>query len=103
MKEGTYGIKLYFDVVDQDGEILPLDGALSVKLYVQQGTEVLEFECQIEDADEGLVSYTTKEDDGFTAKVGKEKMEVEVRFEGQLFVSENKMKEPVLKRIKQLT
>lgn len=97
MKAGSYGIKLYFIIVDQDGLPLPLDGGV-IKLYVQLGNEVKEYDCVIEDAAEGLVSYTTEEGD-FPTKGGAE-MEVEVSFPGQLFISENKIKEPILKRVK---
>ena len=98
MKIGTYGQKLKFTLVDEKGEPLPLEGG-TITLYFKVGGVVKEFDCIIEDANEGVVSYVVKEGD--LDKTGKASMEVEAAFSGQLFVTENKIQEVIKERVKE--
>jgi hypothetical protein len=97
MKKGTYGQKLKFTVVDENNEPVYLAGA-SVKLYMKLGNNTKEFDCTIEDDVGGIVSYVIQPNDLDVS--GEAKMEIEVTFEGQLFVSEDKIKESIKPRIK---
>lgn len=99
VKQGAFGYKRVFNFKDSEGNAVSLDGMDTVKLYVQVGKEVKEFDCVVIDAENGQVEYTVKEGD-FDAS-GTSNMEVEADGPGKCYISENKIKETVLKRVKQ--
>jgi hypothetical protein len=101
MKQGDFGIKLFFTILDENNTPLTLTGATSVMLYMVMASDlddIIEGACTVEDEDKGLVSYIIQEGDLKTD--GYLYMEVEVNFEGQKFISAT-IKDVVEKRIKQ--
>ena len=97
MKIGSYGQKLWFDLVDDEGEPLDLTAATSVILYFKVGSEVKEFACTVEDIEGGQVSYVIE--DGDLDKAGTGEFEIEVNYEHQKFISEDKITEAIKKRV----
>lgn len=97
MKVGSYGQKLWFDLVDDEGEPLDLTGAIDVILYFKVGSEVKTFTCDIEDIEGGQVSYVVE--DGDLDKAGTGEFEIEVNYDSQKFISEDKLTETIKKRV----
>lgn len=100
MKQGDFGIKLYFTILDENNTPLTLTGATSVKLYMTMANDldaVIEGDCTVEDEDKGLVSYIIQEGD--LDHDGYLYMEIEVNFEEQRFISTT-IKDTIEKRIK---
>jgi hypothetical protein len=101
MKQGDFGIKLFFTLLDENNTPLTLAGATSVKLYMAMASDmddVIEGECAIEDENKGLVSYIVQEGD--LTQDGFLYMEVEVNFDSQKFISAT-IKDRIERRIKQ--
>lgn len=97
MKVGSYGQKLWFDLVDDEGEPLDLTNATNVILYLKVGSVVKEFACDIEDIKGGQVSYVVE--DGDLDKAGTGEFEIEINYEHQKFISEDKITEAIKKRV----
>jgi hypothetical protein len=97
LKVGSYGQKLWFNLLDDEGEPLDLANATSVILYLKVGTVVKDFVCDIEDEEGGQVSYVVE--DGDLDKAGTGEFEIEVNYEHQKFISEDKITEPIKKRV----
>jgi hypothetical protein len=100
MKVGTYGQKLIFNVVKEDGSPLVLTDALTVKAYllIEGRTRAKEFACEVENATAGTVSYVVE--NGDLDKAGIATIEIEVQFIDGLFVSEDVITERIHKRVK---
>ena len=98
MKVGEYGIKLFFTIKDENDDPVPLDKG-TVTLYMRVGDgPSKEFDCFVEDEDNGVVSYTL--DEGDIDEPGIVYMELEVTFDGQCFVTEDKITEEIKTRVK---
>ena len=100
MKVGTYGQKMIFNVVKEDGTPLVLSDAIGVKAYllIEGKTRAKEFACDIENETEGTVSYVVEPGDLDYAGIAT--IEIEVEFDDRLFVSEDPITERIHKRVK---
>lgn len=101
MKQGDFGIKLFFTILDENNVPVTLTGNTGIKLYMKMAShpdDVIERECSVEDEEKGIVSYIVQEGD--LPVDGYLYMEVEVNFEDQKFISST-IKDSIEKRIKQ--
>lgn len=99
MKEGSYGYARIFNFKDQDGNPISLAEFDTVTLTVKVGDIIKTFDCDVIDAENGKVQYITQKDDFDTPGIAY--MEVDAESSNALYISENKIKETIKKRIKE--
>jgi len=62
IRQGDIGTSLRFTIIDQDKKVVNVSGC-TVSLYIQRSDTVLTKTCTILDGINGLVQYTSIEDD----------------------------------------
>lgn len=98
IKEGSYGVMRRFHLKDENSEPILLHGALTKKLIMKIGSNpVKTFDCNIEDPDLGILSYTVQ--DGDFDNAGLAKFEIEVTWENKRLISQVDIKEIIKPRL----
>jgi hypothetical protein len=94
MKVGEYGITIEGALVQVDGEPLDLSDADSITLVMKLKKTVITKDCEIIDAENGLIEYVIEE--GILDAAGTLKMEVVIDYDAEYrFKSKGIIKEKV--------
>jgi hypothetical protein len=81
MKVGEYGITIEGALVQVDGEPLDLSDADSITLVMKLKKNVITKDCEIIDAENGLIEYVIEE--GILDAAGTLKMEVVIDYDAE--------------------
>ena len=99
MKEGDYGTKLVFTILDENNSPLDLTEATEVRIKAKMNDEIIiDKECAIEGLHtEGIVSYTTQPGD--ISSHGRILMEIEITFGSLKKFTTSTIKEIIVDKI----